>query len=141
MKIDGDISLTKAVRKRFTMPVQSIKQLVCVLILTFSFSLLADTNSEGWSWGVGCPGDGTVFTGSGVFTASTASGFSGSGSVLARRPTLRNLISLAIPAAPLIARLFMACIPATGSSFLQCSIPKLRPFIASTPLAPRRMDQ
>ena len=53
---------------------------ILALILIFApLWLLADTESEGWSWTISCPGDGTSFTGSGTFNSSTATGFIGSG--------------------------------------------------------------
>ena len=60
-------------------PARRVLALFCFIALIFPLTLLADTTSEGWSWGVGCPGDGTSFLGGGSFIASTAGGFSGSG--------------------------------------------------------------
>ena len=51
--------------------------LLCLFALAFPNSILADTSSEGWSWSVGCDGEGTF--GSSLFTASNAAGFTGNG--------------------------------------------------------------
>ena len=51
---------------------------LCFLWHSTPASLIADSNTEGWAWGVGCPGDGASFPG-GPFSATAASGFSGSG--------------------------------------------------------------
>lgn len=52
--------------------------LVCAFALVYPSFLFADTLSEGWTWSVGCPGDGTSFTG-GSFSVVSSTGFSGSG--------------------------------------------------------------
>ena len=73
-------SRSNAERKRsqlsFSIPGKA--RFFLLLLAAFCFPLLADETTEGWSWGVGCPGDGTTFTSG--FTASTSGGFSGSGS-------------------------------------------------------------
>ena len=56
----------------------SIKTWLAFFLLCTGPFAFADATSEGWTWGVGCPGDGTAFTG-GNFGASTSGGFSSSG--------------------------------------------------------------
>ena len=52
---------------------------IALFLLCVSLSAFADSTSEHWNWGVGCPPDGTAFSG-GAFAASTSSGFAAAGS-------------------------------------------------------------
>ena len=54
--------------------------ILCFLFgLTLPLSAIADTTTEGWTWTIGCPGDGTTATSTFAATSADGSGFTSSG--------------------------------------------------------------